>query len=616
MACFTARLDDKNDNTVLTQFVAPPMYPGTGTKIYVAWCEKGNAAGSNTHNRAVKINWFDWSDHSVGTPVTVEAYDATKDMDYIDARVLTDGTMLVAYGSNGPRVRESTDSGATWATVAAPAGTFGGATGVPACCGLVTDGTNVWLHVQQTAGGGGENDVTTYARTGAGTWAAGVKTNDTPGSNIIPFFNFQGPRQGGSYCGHMFSATVGLIIGDYADQGSPAEYHTVAVLRTTDGWTGPATVINIATYAGAFPRYPSLAVGTDGRLRAMWIDNTSGRELPVLAYSDDQGLTWTVIGTPAIFADANWDNSFDRAMWLGKNNNILCGAFDAAHYPDVRHYTFNGGDSLTGWTETTCTNLAYVIASNTTGNGFVANDAWFRVFNKNVSGVLQVNVLWVENVDTSGGGGAPPTITESPTGTDQPNVYLRFDIADEKGWSAHELQLTHLFGWPEGDYTTERRKHELMGLAASVDPTVQNPAYVAAIYKIDDRERWSKEGFVDDGTGNLTLIEEPFLMRWHGAQLNVGETGSTNLLRGVYLRYRREGLSPFSVQVWLDSVLIDTQSIPAAWPDPEEFWWPIPRSQNAGSRIQLRVEDNIPADLIVESYAVKFRPKHWRMRNV
>jgi hypothetical protein len=66
--------------------------------------------------------------------------------------------------------------------------------------------------------------------------------------------------------------------------------------------------------------------------------------------------------------------------------------------------------------------------------------------------------------------------------------------------------------------------------------------------------------------------------------------------------------------VWVNEELADTRTAPPSWPDPEEDFSAIPRDTNVGSRLQFRVEDREPADLVIEKVAVKFRPKHWRMR--
>jgi hypothetical protein len=80
------------------------------------------------------------------------------------------------------------------------------------------------------------------------------------------------------------------------------------------------------------------------------------------------------------------------------------------------------------------------------------------------------------------------------------------------------------------------------------------------------------------------------------------------------MEYQREGHVGFDREVWVDEELADTRTAPVSWPEHNEDKDAIPRDTNVGSRLQFRVEDREPADLIIEKVAVKFRPKHWRMR--
>jgi hypothetical protein len=134
---------------------------------------------------------------------------------------------------------------------------------------------------------------------------------------------------------------------------------------------------------------------------------------------------------------------------------------------------------------------------------------------------------------------------------------------------------------------------------------------------MDDPERWGKEALVKNEDATYTYIDDPFLFVWRSTDLNFGESGSQNVIRAVYLKYRRPSQETFDVQVWIDGVIADVQTIPAGLgpqDEPAEFWWPIPRSTNVGSRVQLRIEDRERIDLKVEEFSIKFRPKHWRMR--
>jgi hypothetical protein len=622
--CTQVRLDvgsgTDDNNTSTAKYVGALMYPGTGTKVYAPYMQHNTLGGVSSYNRQVYMNWFDWSTLGVGAAVQIQDETTSIGPGICSVYLTASSTWLVGYSANGPRVKESVNLGVTWPVSADVDGVYG--TSTRAIVGMITDGTTAWLVDQESAGGGNSGDLFMWKRTGAGTWVAapiaGGKIHDAAGISTAPVFYGCAPNGpasfSGSRIGAMKDANTGFIVLDFKSTAAGADQ--VVCLYTTDGWTTVTKVV-VKDYTGVnLQRGPSVLVGTDNRVRCMWVDAASGRNLPQFAWSDDWGAHWTFVGSPAILTSAvgslAWDEIFNRAFYLGATNDIHVATFDSNDGTNLKHRRYVGNDTLTGWTEVDCQNLAFVCSTDSAGDGFVVNGNYFRLFSR-TNTHLEVNILFEAGADVSTGGG-PPLVVESLSGSDQPNEYLRLDIADKMGWSAHEVQGTCFVQWPEGDYTTQRRKHELLYAAGQLDANIQDPAVLPAYWKIDDQERWGKEAFVVNADGTYTGIDDPLLYRWRSAELTLGETGSSNILRAIYMIYRREGNATFDVQVWLDGEIVDTQTVTDSWPDPSEFWWPIPRAANVGTRVQLRVEDRELADLIVESFAVKFRPKHWRMR--
>jgi hypothetical protein len=394
--CLTVRLDAKNFNTGGTvQCVTPILYPGTGTRVYCAWSAKTTTLES--HNYEVMWNWFDWSNQSVGTPVQIQP-DAGIVADNIAACNLNDGTMIVGFGTAGPRVMESTNLGVTWPVSADPTGTYGaGAGGVPVIAGLYSDGTNAYLITQLSAGGGVHLDTNLYKRTGPGAWTLVKKIFDV---STAPYYYFILQTFSGARVGVAKDANTQFIIADYATTNSGAD--KIKCLWTTDAWVTVNESL-VKDYTGfVFARGPTVVKGSDNVCRAMWIDNSTGSEVPVFAKTTDFGQTWTVIGTPTITADTPWDNSYDRAFYTGNANGIYAGAFNIIDGTNLRHFLFKGNDTLSGWTEIVCQHLTYSRGGGTTGAGMIAGGHWFRLFNRTNGGTpyFSVDMLWEANVET------------------------------------------------------------------------------------------------------------------------------------------------------------------------------------------------------------------------
>ena len=623
MSCTPVRLDNVDYNESFTQYCSQVVeVSGFIYLVYANVDTTNGAAGNRNHNREITFVKFNVATKTVTTRKIISTIVGTASTnDGVSMVRLTSGVLVVTSGESALGVRswESLDEGVNWTgptTVDAAPTRFG--------VGMITDGVSVHSFIQDRSGGGGGANLYLYKRTGAGTWGASA-TVFTGTMNVAPIVQLgEQTRLSSMRIGGMQSNSVAFIIMDYTN--TYPNIDQVRCFWTTDSWSTVNNVLiedySSTDVAGAVVRNPQVFVGTDNRCRATWTRSspTLGN-IPVLAYTDDWGQHWTVIGTPTILDNCSvWDATFDTGMALSSTNGWFLTALDDSDGSNVKLRRYDGGDTLSGWSETiVCSNLGLTYAGGTIGETFVSAGSIYRVFNKGNSGgpfpFWSIEILY----DTlpPGGGGGTELIEESPSGTDQPNMYLRLDIADDRGWSAHQVGVTCFTHWPEGDYTTERRKPEILGSVSSIDANIQDVAILPAYWKMDDPERWGKEALVKNADATYTYIDDPFLFKWWSTNLSVGESGSQNIFRGVYLKYRRPSQETFDVQVWIDGAIADVQTIPAGLgpqDDPAEFWWPIPRSTNVGSLIQLRIEDRERIDLKVEEFSIKFRPKHWRMR--
>lgn len=613
MACFEVRLDARDFNSGGNQTVGQLLYPGTGTKVYAIWSGVKSAPPPYS-NREVNINSFDWSTKLAGTVVQIQD-DVGVNCTQLQSCILNDGTMIAVYGTNNPRAKESTDSGATWGSSKDLDGVYGA--GVVETLGIVTDGVNVWAFVGNTSGGADSRDIFAIKRTGPGTWAAPVKVDDGAGSSGPGHF-----LDSAAICGvrnaAMKDANTGLIIMDYIPVGAGQQLSVVA-LRTTNGWSGLGTRVTLKTYATPKNRVPSLMVGTDGRVRASWSDETiragSGLNTPYLAYSDDWGATWTLLGTPtATLTSAgvfSWDPTFDRAQWLGANNTWFLGTFDDTS--GTIHRLYKGGDVITGWTEVDCTGLPFAIATASGGDGYIAGGNWFRLFIRANLAHSEVAILFTEAVDTGGGGG-PPLIESSPFGQDSANIYLRNELRVNRGWSAHDLPVSAWMHWFEGDYTSQRRKPVLCAANPIMDPRMQDPAVIPAIWKVDDENRYTIEAFVANGDGTYAQAGYPVEFEWRSSEMDLTGDFTANVVRAVILKYRRPS-APFDVEIWIDSKIAQVYTLQPSWPEPAQRFIPVSAFSNTGNRVQLRVKDRSEFNLIIESWAPVYIPKRLRGAN-
>lgn len=626
--CTFLRIDTANNNTALSTFknVAETVVDTARTKVGFAWSEAHSAG--ETHNKKVRFAEYDYALGTVGTeyPIDDTDPDLIQQNEAISLVRLSSGQLICAYGLFGAQAKESSDHGATWSVSRVA---VDGASGVStrAMCSLGTDGDSaVWCITQERAGGGGGRNLYATKRTGVDTWdTAGRKTlHSAGGTSTPPYFIPDASARTGPRMLAIKPGTTGLtqcFIADFVDTGPS---YKVSCLWTVDGWA-TVTKVDIATYPNSYDREPKMRLGADGRLRVQWIDDQNGGTvIPIYAYSDDFGQTWTIIGTPAIQNGPNgWGVGGNRGFALGVEDGWLVSTMDseseAAPYP---HRLYRGGDSLTSWTEDDCP-LTFTAWLNNSGEAFVAGGNYFRVYGGIDGGTSakSVDIIIVADVDVPGTG-SPPLVTESPSGSDATNIVLRNRLSTKRGWSAHDWPFSCFAGWPEGDYTTQRRLPTKIAGVSIIDPSVDDPSALPALFAFDVPEHYGRERFMHAEDGTIVPRLDPFYRQAHTKAFAITNGVGVAIVRGVFVRYRRAG-APLSVQVWIDGVLIQTYSLPitgaAGGPDDifpiKEVFLPVPRITNVGSFCQFRFEDESLYPFAIERVAIKKIDKVQRARN-
>jgi hypothetical protein len=410
ISCTDVRLDNENHNTGATQRVGQLCFdPTRGASGVMQEVWVAAAVDGAVSNRRLFYNEFDIATEVAGTPVLIESEVAGIWMGIEACNLvrLTDGRLIVAYGSFGVYTRESTDNGQTWTAIAkidaigaVPPVGFGATRSIAT---MFSNGIDVHCITWESGSGGQARDVYLFKRTGVGTWDTGRKIHDTPGFADPPYFDFSLSRLSGGPMGIMKADSavigdnlVGCMIADFSPAIGFGNYQ-LACLWTIDGWaTINFSLIHDFGNTNPFGRNPMSWLGTDGRIRMAAIDFVTPNEFPVLAFSDNYGQTWTYLGTPAPLLTVAWDNSFNRAFALDQVNHWLIGVFTTNGVLE-EHTLFKGGDSLLGWTQYTCgSDLNFQWAGATTGYGWVIGQDFYRVFNKTIGlgpAVNQVNVL-------------------------------------------------------------------------------------------------------------------------------------------------------------------------------------------------------------------------------
>lgn len=633
--CTSVRVDhlDFTTNNAAGPDIGASIYDPDRQKIYFVYCEQpdvGETARSFPHG--VYFREYTPATGVFGTAFELATAAYPEDTIHVEIQRLDDAdhTLVVVWGGYEmgtpgyrTRSRESTNDGATWAAAV----TVDGPENNRQFVCMSSDGEEVYAFCYTEGSGSGTpggRELYCHRRTAASTWAAGVLVYDGAGNNAG---ELQRNQIGADYHAISYEESgtrYTIYCAAHLTATGPDQIRVVCFRTTDNGSTWAEVLIKDYGVVTSLPEMlPQVKRAPDGTLWAVWTDyqdqpNTT--EFVTIAKSSDHGVTWTVVGTPTLSLDYNdnapdggWQNrAIGFAIDQREGRLYLCTFFGNGAtwtYNIIRSSATDPSD-LDGWEVFHTCDFAGINEQNRSDMFFAGNQL-FYLFNENVDGVYRVSFL-VEEVPVIPDIPPPPLVEQAVSGAEENNILLVLDVADEKGWSEHDIQLSSMTHWPEGDYTSERSDPILLGSAPSLDPAIQDPAALIAIWKLFDPERWTKEAFVKNEDDSITPSQDEMEFEWVSREEQLGETGSSNILRAIYVRYRRPDTS-FTVEVWLDSTIVFTKTVEPAWPEPGEAWWPIPTDDNVGSRVKLRVLDTADADLIFEAWGIKFRPKKWRM---
>lgn len=528
---------------------------------------------------------------------------------------LTDGTLVMVWsfydsaaGNYRTRASESAagSNGAVWGSVAT-LDTVG-----RQFAWMCTDGVNVYAFSYMEGSGSGTpggRELYCFKRTSAGAWAAGVLVYDGAGTNDGELIRngIGADREAIAWTAN--SVNYVLVV---AAHFTGASSFKVAALLSIDGgasWT-EYTVRDYGTVTSVPDCVVSVLRGTDSRIRAMWNDYQGGvtADVPYLAFSDTNGTTWSMIGTPSVLAAVvtggilyGW-KARNKGFALGSDNvmyaSVLYGSGSAWTY-----YIFRGGDSLAGWEIFhTCTYTGNLGTGSVRCDALFYGNDYYYLFNETSAGAHN-EVRFLAEADIPIGGGGPPLVEEASSGFDVSNQYLRLQVAEQRGWGLHDLEVSCWSPWGEGTYLSQRRDHVLLAGAAVIDPTTGDPADLPAIWQVDNRERYTKETFISDGT-NIIPRGDPFRFYWKSRGVELNDKFGQGVLRGFVFRYRRTGAA-FTVNVLVDNATCMTQSMRASlasMDDIIEVFIPARTDDNVGTYVQLEIDDETEYPLIIEGF--------------
>lgn len=626
MSCTTVRIDDLDFNVTAQVNPAYPAYDPDRKKLYFVYCDKNSTADDpDQENWRVAFREYDELTDTLGTPVVID--EAVAPDDAFDRRDrasivrLDDGTLICAYyfydggvGLIQTKVKESTDNGLTWSpgvlmdTDASSSRQF---------VDIGTDGTNVWGFTYQQGGGAGGQNLIFWKRTGVDTWS-------TPGI-VVYDGHAGGPSAaeltwqylGGKKVVIVVSSLIGLIVCERLDSGTTQR---VTCFRTTDGGTTWSEVLIQSQGTDVANHYPITFMGQDGTIRSMWIGKNPTfptRSIPTIAYSSDNGATWTVLGSPSVFSID------DGTVWKPQNKGFMLDSSDRMIVSTWKQvlgiwtiFIYRGDLSdVDSFEEIATCDIGSTTNSNLVGTSALMETDFIQVLDPipsppgNLYQIAYLREADINEEDVP----PPPLVEESPTGSDANNIYIRHRQAEQRGWSIHDLSVSCWSLWPEGDYTTQRRLPILLAGASSIDATIEAPGNLPAIWKVDDPETYARRVQMTDPDGNTVNRYDPFRFMWHSKAYPMSQREGSEwaVMRGYVLIYRRT-FEPFTVEVWVDGKIAQTDVFEpvgadlmdgdmAAISDP--VFRPINTDDNLGTVCQFRIIDETEYPLIIEMIA-------------
>lgn len=349
-ACTPVRIDHQDFNGGSQQDVClgiPNLADGAEGSAYFIYCNRTSAYSTSIFEEAIYFRKYDHATAMMGTAVLIKQAAVGQNLRNVNFKRLDSGRLIVTYvytqGGTHVEWSFSDDNGATWS--------------VPATittCVLLLDmgqkGDELWMAMHLFGTITRHYNVFKYS---AGVWTdlgefyAGSSSNqlhcrDQLGASPKQGFFFFAPA------GHM------LMILDHFT-GVSNQWTLEAWRSTDDGVTW--TAVTIATNAAGGPGggYQPLAWSqklSATRIATMWTNFNGSINTLYLAYSDDEGQTWTVIGEITDF------NALNGSFTLGANDQswsfeviaadrIVVGA--AFLTPTQAVWAMAGPIAATGW---------------------------------------------------------------------------------------------------------------------------------------------------------------------------------------------------------------------------------------------------------------------------
>lgn len=409
MACSVVRIDTLNYNINTTQVVSKHIFDSSRGKAYFAWAgRESDSPGAGFSDRTVYFREFDVaSEMFLLPPVLVKAEDGHS-VTAVQLARLSDGTLILAYDRDQAEtvVRRSTDNGAHWSAeilAQTPPTNYGFA--------YLWNAPNDDLYILtiHVVGGLSIHKARFYKSTDKGfSWGIlapnmfdfGGDVNaaldvETTKSNATRSAAMSPDSQSGCFVTTYTDPTRNVILRSWYTTNAWANWSTVDIRNwPASGGTRSQAVPNVQVYF------------TTTRVVIMWDEGSgiagAGGQMQI-AYSDNWGATWTIVGHPTDFdAINNWDALFDSTFCLDSAGRLYVLELGHEGGADTVSRIFrNNTPALSGWTQFPC-NIGSINskAAASVGDAVTVNADIYRVFTNQpgATGHFEYSLIIQKNV--------------------------------------------------------------------------------------------------------------------------------------------------------------------------------------------------------------------------
>jgi hypothetical protein len=323
----------------------PNLNDGDLGSIYFVYCNRTTIFSTSIFEEAVYFRKYDHATQMMGSASLI-AQATTGNVRNVNFARLDNGRLIVTYirAEPNPQVEwsYSDDNGALWSVPAVID------TNTTFIIDIGQNGDQVWMATRNTSGISTKNyRMFKYI---AGLWTdLGVFFVGTTSSNEL-----YGRSQGGGApkrCFFFFPTEnhVLLVVDHFHGVSNP---WTVTALWTTDAgtWT-PVTVAS--TTGGGFQPCAISEFVSDERVVTMWQDDNGSENALHIAYTDDEGHTWTTVGEVTDFATLNgtYELAVNDSGWgfgvIDEDQLVVAFTFRT---PNDAVWIMSGPVAATGWT--------------------------------------------------------------------------------------------------------------------------------------------------------------------------------------------------------------------------------------------------------------------------